>query len=391
MMLKIYDTASRSFQTFTPYDSNRVRLYCCGPTVYDDIHIGNARPVVVFDVLFRLLQILYPEVIYVRNITDIEDKIIARAQALGCDIGELCARTTARFQSDCNALCCLPPVHEPRASNYIGQMIRLIQRLLDRGVAYEAEGHLLFSVADWPDYGRFARQSMDAMQAGARVEIAPYKRDALDFVLWKPSAPELPGWDSPWGRGRPGWHIECSAMSHELLGGQFDLHCGGQDLIFPHHQNEIAQSCAAWPGEGFAKYWMHNGYLLVDGRKMSKSLGNFHTVRELLGKASGQALRLSLLQTQYRQPLDFTVQRLGDATRLLGQLYDRCRPDFYGADEYRSFSIEGDLLLAPLLNDLNTPLAVMNLTRTLRDKPLGKHDEDMQFRIARLCWVLGLL
>src|SRR5579863_4373085 len=267
-------------------------MYVCGPTVYDFAHIGNARPVIVFDVLYRLLRRTYgaDHVCYVRNITDVDDKINAAAKANGEGIRDLTERTAKAFHEDAAALGCLPPDVEPRATEHIAPMIAMIELLIAQGHAYEAEGHVLFSVASDPQYGKLSRRNRDELIAGARVDVAPYKRDAGDFVLWKPSTPDLPGWDSPWGRGRPGWHIECSAMSWRYLGETFDIHGGGQDLLFPHHENEMAQSCCAFPGSSFARVWLHNGMLLIGGEKMSKSLGNFLTVREALAKAPGEVL-----------------------------------------------------------------------------------------------------
>jgi len=268
--LLLHDTMTRGKTPFEPIDPAHVRMYVCGPTVYDRAHIGNARPVLVFDVLFRLLQRLYPRVSYVRNITDVDDKINARAKESGRSIGEITAETTRQFHEDMGALNALPPTVEPRATEHIAQMIAMIDALVAAGHAYVADGHVLFAVSSMADYGRLSGRSRDEMIAGARVEVAPYKRDPADFVLWKPSSDDLPGWDSPWGRGRPGWHIECSAMSAQHLGSSFDIHGGGQDLIFPHHENEIAQStCAHGPGS-FARYWMHNGYLMVEGEKMRR-------------------------------------------------------------------------------------------------------------------------
>ncbi len=279
MELKLYDTLTREKRVFTPLDPERVRMYVCGPTVYDFAHIGNARPVIVFDVLFRLLRHLYgaEHVTYVRNVTDVDDKINARAAERGVSIRELTEETYRNFKADVAALGCLEPTFEPRATEYVSKpaasvdMIRLIERLIANGNAYVAEGHVLFAVASMPDYGKLSKRSLDEMEAGARVEVAPYKRDPMDFVLWKPSPPELPGWDSPWGRGRPGWHIECSAMSAALLGETFDIHGGGIDLVFPHHENEIAQSRCAFHTPVMANFWMHNGFLQVEGEKMSKS------------------------------------------------------------------------------------------------------------------------
>src|SRR5579875_2715822 len=323
MTLALYNSLTRRMERFEPLDPNRVRMYVCGPTVYDRAHIGNGRAFVVFDVLYRLLRDLYGKdhVCYVRNITDVEDKINAAARANNEPISALTARTIAAFRDDMAALGALPPDIEPRATEHIAQMIAMIERLIAAGHAYEAERHVLFAVASDPHYGQLSRRSRDEMIAGARVEVAPYKRDPADFVLWKPSAPEEPGWDSPWGRGRPGWHIECSAMSEAHLGESFDIHGGGLDLIFPHHENEIAQSTCAHDGRPFVRYWVHNGFLSVDSTKMSKSLGNFLTVRELLDEAPGEAIRLALLSAHYRDPLDWSEERLRQARRSLDRFY----------------------------------------------------------------------
>jgi cysteinyl-tRNA synthetase len=349
--ISLYNTRTRRKEPFRPIDPGNVRMYVCGPTVYDRAHIGNARPVVVFDVLFRLLRHVYgPEhVTYVRNITDVDDKINARAAATGRPIRDITEETVAWYREDMAALGALPPTHEPRATEFVPQMIAMIEALIAKGHAYEAEGHVLFSVASYPDYGRFARRSLDEMRAGARVEVAPYKRDPMDFVLWKPSDPSLPGWDSPWGCGRPGWHIECSAMSHALLGGSFDIHGGGIDLMFPHHENEIAQSACAHPGEDFARLWMHNGFLQVEGEKMSKSLGNFFTVRDLLDQGwPGEVIRFMLLRTHYRQPLDWSRDAAKEAMEELATWYRF--PDFM-KDE---ISEPPQDVLAALADDLNT-------------------------------------
>ncbi|MEM9130358.1 MAG: cysteine--tRNA ligase, partial [Pseudomonadota bacterium] len=277
--ITLYNSKGRSKQAFTPIDPNNVRMYVCGPTVYDRAHLGNARPVVVFDTLFRLLRHVYGEahVTYARNFTDIDDKINARAQETGRPIGDITAQTTQWFLEDMAELGALEPNHMPRATAYVDEMIEMIETLVSGDHAYEAEGHVLFRVRSYSDYGNLSGRSVDDMIAGLRVEVAPFKEDPMDFVLWKPSTDDLPGWESPWGRGRPGWHIECSAMSHALLGKSFDIHAGGNDLMFPHHENEIAQSRCAFPDGDFAHYWLHNEMLQVEGKKMSKSLGNFFT------------------------------------------------------------------------------------------------------------------
>jgi cysteinyl-tRNA synthetase len=358
--LRITNTLSRAKETFAPLDPGNVRLYVCGPTVYDRAHIGNARPVVVFDVLFRLLRQLYGagHVTYARNITDVDDKIIKAAADKGEAIEHLTERTTQAFHADMGALNALPPSLEPRATQHIDDMVALIQRLIDSGHAYAAEGHVLFSVPTDPNYGRLSRRDREELIAGARVEVAPYKRDPADFVLWKPAAEGEPGWDSPWGRGRPGWHIECSAMSARHLGESFDIHGGGQDLIFPHHENEIAQSTCGTHGD-FARYWMHNGYLVVHGEKMSKSLGNFFTVRELLDEGwPGEAIRLVLLSAQYRQPLDFNRDKLADARANLNRLYTALRN---AAEIPAADAGPPPALVEALSDDLNTPEALAQL------------------------------
>jgi cysteinyl-tRNA synthetase len=372
MELKLYDTLTREKRVFTPLDPANVRMYVCGPTVYDYAHIGNARPVIVFDVLFRLLRHLYGEshVTYVRNITDVDDKINARAAERGISIRQLTEETYANFKSDVAALGCLEPTMEPRATEYVlnpaapVDMIRLIERLISNGNAYAAEGHVLFSVASMPDYGRLARRSLDEMMAGARVEVAPYKRDPMDFVLWKPSPPELPGWESPWGRGRPGWHIECSAMSAALLGEVFDIHGGGIDLVFPHHENEIAQSRCAFHTPAMANFWMHNGFLQVEGEKMSKSLGNFVTMHELLNgwkgkKWPGQIVRLAMLGTHYRQPIDWTRSGLQEAEKVHADWSEFCTNAPAVAPSQK--------VIDALSDDLNTPRAIAEL-HALRKK-----------------------
>ena len=353
MSLVIYNTLSRDKEPFAPLDAGHVRLYVCGPTVYDYVHIGNARPVVVFDVLYRLLKRRYPRVTYVRNITDIDDRIMVRAAANDETIEALTTRTAGAYQSDMRRLGALAPDVEPRATQYVADMIGMIQRLVDKGHAYAAEGHVLFSVPSMSDYGRLSRRTRDELVAGARVEVAPYKKDPADFVLWKPSAENQPGWPSPWGRGRPGWHIECSAMSAKHLGETFDIHAGGLDLIFPHHENEIAQSRSAFGHAIMAKYWMHNGFLNISGEKMSKSLGNFFTVHEILDQFPGEAVRLLLLSAHYRQPLDFTHEGLIQAKVTLDRWYGALRGKNVPPSDIVPQSVED-----ALDDDLNTPLAI---------------------------------
>ncbi|HKF61182.1 MAG TPA: cysteine--tRNA ligase [Dongiaceae bacterium] len=362
MSIQLYNTLTRRKEPFQPIDPAHVRIYVCGPTVYDYAHIGNARPVVVFDTLYRLLRRSYGEahVTYVRNITDVEDKIIAAAAERGEQIADLTHRTTEIYQADMSALNALPPDHEPRATAFIGEMVAMIDTLIVRGHAYVAEGHVLFHVPSMAEYGQLARRSQDDMIAGARVEVAPYKRDPADFVLWKPSEPHQPGWASPWGRGRPGWHIECSAMAEAKLGITFDIHGGGIDLIFPHHENEIAQSRSAHNGAPLARVWMHNGFVQVNGEKMSKSLGNFFTVHELLEEGErGEAIRLALLAAHYRQPVDFTREGLAEATAQLDRFY--LALDKAGESASTESGEPPAELLAALEDDLNTPLALSHL------------------------------
>lgn len=357
MSLQLYNTLSRAKEDFAPLKPDAVGLYVCGPTVYDFAHIGNARPVVVFDVLYRLLRHVFPErtVTYVRNITDVDDKIIAAAQDSGEPIEEITTRTTAAFHADMAALGALPPDVEPRATGHIGEMIDLIENLIANGNAYESDGHVLFHVPSMDDYGRLSRLDRRDVIEGARVEVAGYKKDPADFVLWKPSTAEQPGWDSPWGRGRPGWHIECSAMSGKYLGETFDIHGGGQDLIFPHHENEIAQSRCAHHSDIMARVWMHNGYLMVEGEKMSKSLGNFFTVRDLLAEHPGEALRLTMLQTHYRQPLNWTADGVRQAKETLDRCYMALRN---AADVEAAPAGPSPAVIEALSDDLNTPLAL---------------------------------
>lgn len=337
-----------------------VRMYVCGPTVYDRAHIGNARPAVVFDVLYRLLRQVYGpgHVKYVRNITDVDDKILARAKDRGVPIEQITEETTRWYAEDMAAVGNLTPDAQPRATDYIPQMQAMIARLIESGHAYEAEGHVLFAVDTYADYGKLSGRSTDDMIAGARVEVAPYKKNPMDFVLWKPSTPDQQGWDSPWGRGRPGWHIECSAMSEETLGADFDIHGGGADLMFPHHENEIAQSCCAAPGSSFAQVWLHNGMIKVDGKKMSKSLGNFTTVHDLRETMSGAAIRLAFLMTHYRAELDWTDQRKAEAEAKLTKWRDALGRCWQVAQAGMSVAVPAPAVLDALCDDLNTSRAV---------------------------------
>ncbi|EPX86446.1 cysteinyl-tRNA synthetase [Rubellimicrobium thermophilum DSM 16684] len=356
--IRLTNTRTRRKELFEPIDPGNVRMYVCGPTVYDRAHLGNARPVVVFDVLFRLLRHVYgaDHVTYVRNVTDVDDKINARAAESGRDIRAITEETLRWYHEDMDALGALRPTHEPRATEWIGAMIAMIGTLIDRGHAYEAAGHVLFRVRSYRDYGALSGRSVDDMIAGARVEVAPFKEDPLDFVLWKPSDPSLPGWESPWGRGRPGWHIECSAMSRALLGDSFDIHGGGLDLQFPHHENEIAQSRCAHPEGGFARLWMHNEMLLVDGRKMSKSLGNFFTVRDLLDRGvPGEVIRFVLLSTHYGRPMDWTDAKAREAQEILFRWHEIARQAPEGPPHPEMVDL--------LADDLNTAGAIALLHR----------------------------
>ncbi len=361
MTIQLYNTLKRTKETFVPIDANNVRLYVCGPTVYDNAHIGNARPVVVFDVLYRLLREVYGDdhVTYVRNITDVDDKIINRAAQSHESIGDITKRTEQAFLEDMKALGTLKPDHQPRATEHIPGMIAMIGKLLAAGHAYEAQGHVMFDVPSFREYGELSKRNRDEMIAGARVEVASYKKTPADFVLWKPSADDQPGWESPWGRGRPGWHLECSVMSEKHLGPTFDIHAGGQDLIFPHHENEIAQSTCAHGGAKFVNYWLHNGYLMAEGEKMSKSLGNFYTVHDLLDEFPGEAIRFTLLKTHYRQPLDFRKSGIADAKKELDEFYLALRN---AADVKAKIADHPPAeILEALGDDLNTPQAIAHL------------------------------
>jgi len=400
MELKLYDTLTREKRPFRPLDPARVRMYVCGPTVYDFAHIGNARPVIVFDVLFRLLRHLYgaDHVTYVRNITDVDDKINARAAEecpdlpLNAAIRRVTETTDKQFHEDVAALGCLPPTVEPRATEHIDAMKTLIERLVASGHAYVAEEHVLFSVPSMPDYGKLSKRSLDELIAGARVEVAPYKRDPRDFVLWKPSKPGEPAWPSPCGiatPGRPGWHIECSAMAWKHLGETFDIHGGGIDLVFPHHENEIAQSRCAFHSPVMADFWMHNGFLQVEGRKMAKSEGNFVTIRELLADWPGEVLRLNMLRTHYRQPIDWTVAGVLESQKVLDHWYDIV------ADMPMPIGVDADdEVVGSLCDDLNTPSALTRLhalAGEIRSCASGLHQLELKNKLKASAGFLGLL
>ena len=382
----LYNTLTKTKEAFTPLNPNQVGMYVCGPTVYDFAHIGNARPAVVFDILVRLLRQMYPSVCYVRNITDVDDKINAAAAKSGESIADITQRTTAAYHQDMSALGVLLPDVEPRATHHIQEMIEMIQKLIEKGHAYDVEGHVLFKVASFPDYGHLSRRNQDEMMAGARVEVAPYKQDPCDFVLWKPSDDQTPGWDSPWGFGRPGWHIECSAMSSRYLGATFDIHGGGQDLIFPHHENELAQSRCAHGTPVLARVWMHNGHLTIHGDKMSKSLGNFFTVRDLLTHYPGEVIRFALLSTHYRQPMDWTEATLEQAQNGIDRLYTALKVCGWLNDKAE---IDPRVMEA-LKDDLNVPLAISHLHElaTMINKT---SDEAEQVRLGSILKASGAL
>jgi cysteinyl-tRNA synthetase len=359
MSLVLFDTMTGTKAEFKPLVPDTVTMYVCGPTVYNLAHIGNARPVVVFDTLFRLLQTQFTNVTYARNITDVDDKIIAAAKEGSRSIESVTEEFTARYREDMTALNALPPTLEPRATHNIDAMIAMTSTLISKGHAYESQGHVLFAVESMADYGKLSRRSLDDMLAGARVEVADYKRHPGDFVLWKPAAADEPGWESPWGRGRPGWHLECSAMIRAHLGATIDIHGGGRDLIFPHHENEIAQSRCAHGGE-YVRYWMHNAYLDIDGEKMSKSLGNFRTVRDLLGSYRGEVLRFALLSAHYRSPLNFSAALLDQAEATLGSLYSTLR-GVQDVEKAADIVLADEPFYAALNDDLNTPVAIAEL------------------------------
>ena len=356
--LRLHNTFTGAKEVFTPRDRERVTMYVCGPTVYNYVHIGNARPVVVFDCLYRLLSALYPQVVYARNITDIDDKIIDAALQRGTGITAVSKEFTQKYREDMAALNALAPTIEPMATEHIEDMIALTERLIADGHAYEADGHVLFAVESMPTYGELSGRKLEDMMAGARVEVADYKRHPGDFVLWKPSTDQEPGWDSPWGRGRPGWHLECSAMIRAHLGEAIDIHGGGRDLIFPHHENERAQSCCAF-GDDFVRYWIHNAFIDMDGEKMSKSLGNVRTVRELLARFPGEVLRFALLSAHYRSALNFSGDLLASARGTLDTFYGALRR--HAEVEPAGLNVTDSRVLLALLDDMNTPEAIAAL------------------------------
>lgn len=398
MTLHLYNTHRREKEVFEPQDPQRISMYVCGPTVYNRVHIGNARPAVVFDTLFRVLKSLYPEVVYARNITDIDDKIIAAAKEAGESIEAVSARFAQAYFDDMADLHNQTPTIQPYATQHIEQMIQMVQRLVDKGHAYavdatdDAAGHVLFSVKSMSDYGKLSNRSLEDMLDGARVEVASYKKYAGDFVLWKPSSDDEPGWNSPWGRGRPGWHLECSAMIETHLGDTIDIHGGGRDLIFPHHENEVAQSQCAHDGKLFVRYWMHNGYINIDGEKMSKSLGNFKMVRDLLDHYAGETLRFALLSAQYRSELSFSVDLLDQAKAALDTLYGALKQVEDVVAEVPAGLNEQPAYTA-LLDDLNTPIAIRELHALAKSmtQASGQAQAQLKGQLLACAELLGLL
>jgi cysteinyl-tRNA synthetase len=400
MDIRLHNTLSGHKEIFEPLDPQRVTMYVCGPTVYGYVHIGNGRPAVVFDVLFRLLKARYGDVRYARNVTDVDDKINAAARDAGEPIAALTERFTAAYNEDVKALGSLDPTVEPRATHHIAEIVAMIEALIARGHAYAAEGHVLFHVPSDTRYGELSNRSLEDMLDGARVEVAPYKRDPKDFVLWKPSPPELPGWDSPWGRGRPGWHIECSAMIGRHLGPTIDIHGGGSDLTFPHHENELAQGRCAVPGEAYVRYWLHNGMLTLGNEKMSKSVGNVRTIRDLLKAHSGEVLRYALLSGQYRSPLAWSEDLLRQAKTSLDRLYQALRESPVGDAQSPSSFVGARLEAFPsavveaLADDLNTPGALAALHGLVTE--IHRANDTSKARALRDAllagaWLLGLL
>jgi cysteinyl-tRNA synthetase len=380
--LKLYNTLERKLSNFNPIDPKNIKIYACGPTVYDFIHIGNARPLVIFDVLVRVLRNLYPKVTYVRNITDVDDKINQRAKEKKISISELTNLTIQNFHDDCLSLGNLIPEYEPKATDHINEMIEMIEKLIYKGFAYVSSNNVLFSIEKYNKYGELSGRSLDDMISGSRVNIAEYKKNPGDFILWKPSSDDLPGWDSPWGRGRPGWHIECSAMSKKYLGDHFDIHAGGSDLIFPHHENEIAQSCCANNSNLMANYWLHNGYVTSNGEKMSKSLGNFTTINNLLLNSDGESIRYSLLQAHYRAPLSFGNRTVNEANKSLSRLYRAVD----------GFDVDGESdkeILQNLCDDLSTPKALAR-AHFLADQA-NKGSKECAQKLKNSSLILGIL
>ena len=380
--LKLYNTLERKLSNFNPIDPKNIKIYACGPTVYDFIHIGNARPLVIFDVLVRVLRNLYPKVTYVRNITDVDDKINQRAKEKKISISELTNQTIKNFHDDCLSLGNLIPDHEPKATDHINEMIEMIEKLIYKGFAYISSNNVLFSIEKYKKYGELSGRSLDEMISGSRVDVADYKKNPGDFILWKPSSDDIPGWNSPWGRGRPGWHIECSAMSKKYLGDHFDIHAGGSDLIFPHHENEIAQSCCANNSNLMANYWIHNGYVTSNGEKMSKSLGNFTTINNLLLNSNGESIRYSLLQAHYRAPLSFGKKTINEANKSLSRLYR-------AVDGFKADGEADQEILQNLSDDISTPKALAR-AHYLADQA-NKGSQECAQKLKNSSSILGIL
>ena len=378
--LKITNSLTRKKELFKPINSEQITMYACGPTVYDNPHVGNARTLVVFDILFRVLKLVYGKVNYVRNITDIDDKIIEASKKINKPISEITKEVSKIFHENCKALNCLEPTKEPKATEHIEEMIEMSKSLIKKEFAYISKGHVYFSVTSFKKYGKLSNKNLDELKTGSRIEVSNLKKNPMDFVLWKPSTDQDPGWDSPWGRGRPGWHLECSVMSEKYLGKQFDIHCGGLDLIFPHHENEIAQSCANNSTDTLANYWVHNGFLTMNKEKMSKSLGNIETISEVLGKYNGQVIRLALLSAHYKQPLDWNDNLLEQSKATLEKWYE-----LYDEDESKIGNTE---IFSCLLDDLNTPKYFAKLHELYNAASKGNKTKRIEFNDA--CRLIGI-
>ena len=392
MRLFLHNTLTGNKIEFKPLDPKKVKMYLCGPTVYNYAHIGNARPAVVFDLLVRILRLKY-KLIFARNLTDVDDKINAAAIKSKRSIGEITEEYIFAYNKDMNALGVQMPDVEPRATENISEMISMIESLISKGHAYEADGHVLFNVGSYKKYGALSRRNLKEMIAGSRVDIAPYKKQPQDFILWKPSTSDLPGWDSPWGRGRPGWHLECSAMIKKYLGETIDIHAGGQDLVFPHHENEIAQSTCVHDGREFSRYWLHNGFLSIENKKMSKSLGNFSLVRDLLEHASGETIRLALLSAHYRQPLEWSTETIASAKQMLDRMYGALREISISKNMIENTDIPSSVLEA-LCDDLNTPKAIAEIFKLVKKLNKAKHHNDKELLAAAIYVsgnIMGLL
>ncbi len=392
MKLFLHNTLTGNKIQFKPLDPKKVTMYLCGPTVYNYAHIGNARPAVVFDLLVRILRLKY-KLIFARNVTDIDDKINAAAIKIKKSIGEITKEYIAAYNEDMNALGVQMPDIEPRATENISEMISMIESLMSKGHAYEVDGHVLFDVESYKRYGVLSRRNLNEMIAGSRVDVAPYKKQPQDFILWKPSTSDLPGWDSPWGRGRPGWHLECSAMIKKYLGETIDIHAGGQDLVFPHHENEIAQSTCVHDGSEFSRYWLHNGFLSIDNKKMSKSLGNYSLVRVLLKHTPGEAIRLALLSAHYRQPLEWSPETIVSAKKMLDRMYGALRETVISKKMIANTKIPPSILEA-LCDDLNTPKAIAEIFNLVKQLNKVKHNDDKETLAAQIYVsgnIMGLL